>query len=493
MSMITVRTAGGVLAWMGLMGMAHAQVFTDPAPPAFKTKTTLPAPMPKAQPGLKFRAAPKPLAQGAVTEEWRDFLGSAHNAISTEKPLLKKFDKTTPAVVWEVERGEGYASPAVVGERVLLFHRVDDNEVLECLHSETGKRFWKFAYPTAYRDRYGFSGGPRCQPVSDGERVYTFGAEGKLYCFDLGTGEVLWKRDISKEFAIPQNFFGVGSTPLLEGERLIVNVGAAQGPCVAGFDKKTGKMVWGAGKEWTAGYASPIPATIGGKRRVFVFSGGASSPSVGGLLCVDPADGKEIFRFPWRARRTESVNASSPVVVGNQVYISECYGPGGALLELPPDGSPVRTVWSNKTLNTHFMTAIHKDGYLYGIDGHGPRNAPLVCIELKTGKEMWRHEPDWEGVVKTESGERTYRLGTGLASLILADGLCLMLTEYGQLVWVDLNPKEYRETANTRLFLARETWAMPALSRGLLYVCQNNPSEEGQPARLICYDLRGTR
>ncbi len=470
----------------------NAQTVRDPAPPLLSKLAEMPAPEAKPQPGLKFVAAPKPLAKDAVTQEWRDFLGPMHNAISTETPLLKKFNKKPPAIVWEVPKGEGYASPSVVGQRVLLFHRLEASEVIECLNAETGRRYWKFSYPTAYRDRYGFSSGPRCQPVSDGERVYTFGAEGKLHCLKLTTGQVIWKRDLPKEFALEQNFFGVGATPLLEGNVLIVNVGAEKSPCVAGFDKLTGKMVWGAGKEWTAGYASPIPATIHGKRRVFVFTGGASSPSVGGLLCLDPTKGDIVFQHPWRARRTESVNASSPVVLGNQVYISECYGPGGTLLDIQPDGT-FKTVWTNHVLNTHFMTAIHKNGYLYGIDGHGPQNAPLVCIELKTGKEMWRIEPEWEETYKTSAGERKYRLSQGLAALLLVDGQCLMLTEYGTLVWLDLNPKEYKETDHVPLFLARETWGMPALSRGLLYVCQNNPAEDGTPARLICYDLRGTR
>lgn len=84
-------------------------------------------------------------------------------------------------------------------------------------------------------------------------------------------------------------------------------------------------MVWGAGAEWGASYASPIPATIHGKRRIFVFAGGKSQPTSGGLLCIDPTNGKVDFRFPWRARRFESVNASSPIIIGNQVYISECY------------------------------------------------------------------------------------------------------------------------------------------------------------------------
>ncbi|MDQ3812827.1 MAG: PQQ-like beta-propeller repeat protein [Armatimonadota bacterium] len=471
---------------------AAGQVFNDPAPPPVHELADVAPPEAQQQAELKFHHAPKPLATDAVTHEWRSFLGPTHNAISTETPLLKRFDKNGPPVVWEVSRGEGYASPAVVGQRVVVFHRVGDEEVVECLHAETGRRFWKHSYPTAYEDRYGFSGGPRCQPVSDGDYVYTFGAESKLHCLKLATGQVVWKRDILREFKLEQNFFGAGTTPLLEGDLLIVNVGASGGPGLATFDKRTGKMVWGADDEWGQSYASPIPADVFGRRRVFVFAGGESEPPSGGLLCLDPTDGKIDFRFPWRADRRESVNASSPLIIGHHVYISECYGPGGALLELRADGS-YRKVWSNQTLRTHFMTAIHKDGYLYGIDGHGPGNAPLVCMELKTGKEMWRIEPEWEEIERRGKEVRKYRLSPGLASLLLVDGRCLMLSEYGHLVWLDLNPQAYRELDRVRLFAAGESWSMPALSRGLLYVNQNSRGDDGTPPRVICYDLRGEK
>ena len=133
------------------------------------------------------------------------------------------------------------------------------------------------------------------------------------------------------------------------------------------------------------------------------------------------------------------------------------------------------------------MTAIHKDGYLYGVDGHGPQNAPLVCIELKTGKEMWRHEPEWDAPL---GDGRVYKLSSALASMILVDGRCLLLGQYGHLVWLDLAPKGYMELDHTHLFMGQQTWAMPALSNGLLYVCQNDEGVDGTPTRLICYDLR---
>lgn len=443
------------------------------------------------QGGLVFSGAPKPLAAGATTHDWRQFLGPSHNGIATEGPLLATLGPGLPKRVWSVPKGEGFATPSVVGMRVLLFHRLEQQEVLECFQSETGKRLWKVAYPCPYSDRYGFNAGPRCQPISDGERVYTYGVTGKLSCLRLTTGQVVWKRDLAADFALPQNFFGVGSTPLLEGNLLIVVVGKEEGPAVVGLDKRTGKTVWQAGKGWTPGYAAPTPATVHGKRRVFAFLGGDSRPPQGGLICLDPVTGKIDFTFPWRGRRYESVNASSPVVVGNQVFLSECYGAGGVLLDVLPNGS-CRQRWSNRTFGTHFMTAIHKEGYLYGIDGHGPQNAPLVCVELQTGKELWRADPDWEDRLKTPQGPRTLRLGPALASLMLVGNRCLLLGEYGHLAWLELSPKGYLERSRTVLFTAPETWGMPALSRGLLYVCQNEPGIDESPRCLHCFDLRAS-
>ncbi len=443
------------------------------------------------QPELTFHAPPKPLHPEAVTEDWSDFLGPTHNAISHETHLLKSFDEGRPNLVWEVAKGEGYAAPAVIGNRLILFHRVGNETRVECLQADTGKRYWKYGYPTSYRDRYGFGNGPRCQPISDGERVFVYGVEAKLTCLDLETGQLVWQRDLKAEFGHTLDFFGAGATPLLENGQIIVNVGAPGGPCVASFDAQTGALEWTAGDQWGPSYASPIPADTQAGRRVFVFAGGESRPATGGLLVIDPEDGRIDCRFPWRGVRYESVNASSPVIVDNHVYISECYGAGGALLNIESDGS-CSLAWKNEILNTHFMTAIHKDGYLYGVDGHGPQNAPIVCIELATGKELWRHEPEWITPVESDGRTQEYNLAPALASFLLVDGRCLVLGQYGHLAWIDLNPNGYKELDRTHLFLARQTWALPTLSKGLLYIVQNDPGVDGTPTRLLCYDLRGS-
>lgn len=493
----------GILAFASTLqtqAQSVAPSAADPAPPVAQVLAPVPPPPARKNPDVTFRGAPEPLAAGARTTDWPSFLGPAHNLVVPETKILDAWPDGGPRPVWEVTKGSGYAAPAVVGAALILFHRVGNSEVLDRLRADTGERFWRAEFPTGYRDRYGYSDGPRASPVVAGDAVYALGAEGRLRCVDLPTGRVRWARDLRAEFKLKPGFFGLGSTPLVEGDKLVVNVGApAGGPCVAAFDLATGRMAWGAGGDtgWGMSYASPVPATIHGERRVLVFAGGetaAGEKVTGGLLCIDPADGAVDFAFPWRGDRRESVNAANPLVVGdNRVFVSECYGAGGALVEVTPDFKP-RKVWSNEAFGTHFTIAQHQDasgrtggGHLYGVDGHGPNDAFLTCVEADTGKELWRTQPEWQEPV----GDRRPVMGTYRAHLMRADGKTFMLGEFGHLLRVELTPRGYAERQRAWLFAASETWTPPVLSRGLLYVCQNNPDARGKTGpRLICYDLR---
>ena len=428
--------------------------------------------------------APQPLPAGAVTHDWRSFLGPAHNSTSSETKLTRAFP---PSVVWEMPKGEGYAAPAIAGERLVFLHRLEDEEVVICLHPETGARQWEFRYLTAYQDRYGYNNGPRSSPVIEGTRVYTTGAEGKLHCLDIASGKVVWKRDLRADYKVPQDFFGTASTPLVEGSQLIVNVGAPDGPCVVSLDLTTGKEVWRAGNKWGPSYASPTPATIHGQRRVFVFAGGESQPPTGGLLSINPANGRIDFEFPWRSRTFESVNASCPVVFDNKVFISASYRTGSALLEIRPDFTH-RVAWTTQEFGLHFSTAMHHEGYLYGFEGRNEPDASLACVDAATGRIVWRETPEWTDTLGTsQSVVSTYR-----GSLLRVDGSYLCLGEFGHLLWLDLTPTGYRQVARTWLFGARESWTPLVLSRGLLYAAQNSREmNRGKEPRLLCYDMRG--
>src|SRR5436190_18688631 len=396
--------------------------------------------------------------------------------------------KSPPPLVWEFTRGTGYGSPAIAGERLLFLHRLRGEEIVECLHAETGAAQWQFRYPTDFEDRYGYNDGPRSSPVIDGGRVFTVGAQGQLHCLDLEDGRVIWKHDLDKEYRVPQDFFGRASTPLIEGALLIVSVGAPGGPCVVAFDRTTGRDVWRAGKEWGAGYASPIPAVIHGQRRVFVFAGGESNPPTGGLMSIDPANGRVDFSFPWRSRSYESVNASCPVVFDNKVFVSASYRTGGALLEIAPDFTH-RVVWTTQEFGLHFNTPIYRDGYLYGFDGRNEPDASLACVDVTTGKVVWRETAEWTDML----GGRSQDVSIYRGSLLAVDGAYLCLGELGHLLWLDLTPKGYKQISRAWLFAARESWTLPVLSRGLLYVVQNTREvTRANGPRLLCYDLRAS-
>jgi len=435
----------------------------------------------------QVRQTPKPISKGAVTHDWTSFLGPSHNGTSTETPLSRTLP---PALIWEFPKGTGYASPAILGDRLVFLHRIGD-EIVECLHAETGASHWQFRYETAFEDRYGYNNGPRSSPVIDpvDMRVYTVGAEGPIHCLDLKTGKLVWKRDLRAEYKVPQDFFGTGSTPLLEGRLLIVNAGAPGGPSVIALDKATGREVWRAGREWGPSYASPVPAVVHGRRRLFVFAGGESNPPTGGLMSIDPESGHVDFSFPWRSRSYESVIASSPVVFDDKVFISASYRTGSALLEVRPDFTH-RVLWTTQEFGLHFNTAIYRNGYLYGFDGRNEPDASLACVDASSGKVVWRETPEWTESLDGRGG-RQQLLGTYRGSLLAVDGQFLCLGELGHLLWMELTPRGYKELSRAWLFAARESWALPVLSRGLLYVVQNTRDGlHGTGPRLRCYDLR---
>ncbi len=432
--------------------------------------TTVPA-LAEPQPfdSLTFHAAPKPLSPAAVTEDWPRFLGPRHDLHSKETKLLKSWPAEGPKMVWEVKRGTGHAPAVVSGDHLVMIHTSKDREVIECLQPETGQRYWKYDYPVTFGSNYGMDDAPRTGPVIDGDLVFTVGVASDLHCLNLKTGALVWKVNLNEKYGPAPLFFGRGSCPLVDGDQLIVNVGGKF--CVGGFNKLTGDLLWSTKHPWHASYASPVPATIHGQKRILVFAGGMTRPPAGGLLCIDPTNGALQGEFPWRSTMFASVNAASPVVIGNAAFVTEGYTEGGALVDFAPDGT-AKLRWKAERFGSQFTTPVAHDGYLYGIDGTA--GTEMVCYEVETGREMWRDDIALENA----------RLGR--ASLLHVDGAFLCLGDQGTLLWLDLSPKGAKILAQAQLFRAPETWGVPTVSRGLLFVNQN-----AMGSRLVCYDLRG--
>ena len=254
------------------------------------------------------------------------------------------------------------------------------------------------------------------------------------------------------------------------------------------LDKATGKEKWKVKDEWGASYASPVVKELRGKPRLLVFAGGESRPATGGLLVLDPDSGEVFDRFPWRADKYESVNASTPVVVGeNRVFISECYEAGGVMLELD-EAMKLKPVWKERWFGMHWMTPVREGKYLYGFAGRNEPDVEFKCADAETGEIVWKEDLRWEDMVGGDVWTRGYFRG----SLLKADGASLCLGEHGALAWMTLTPEGVKVDVKSQLFLAQYSWTLPALSRGLLYVSQNEMDAlRKKPARLICYDLRG--
>src|SRR5712692_5301288 len=161
--------------------------------------------------GLDPSATPEP-----ARSDWPQFLGPFGKSISTEKGIIAPWPDRGLQVIWQKPIGEGYGMPAIGQGRLFQFDRHGDRARLSCLTSATGEFLWKFEYPTDYKDYYGFNNGPRCCPVVDGDRVYIYGVEGMLHCVRAADGQVVWKIDARAEFHVVQNFFGVGSAPVIE-------------------------------------------------------------------------------------------------------------------------------------------------------------------------------------------------------------------------------------------------------------------------------------
>src|SRR5262249_13901652 len=159
--------------------------------------------------------------------DWPCFLGPTGDGVSTEKGILTKWPKGGPEVVWSKEVGSGYSGPVVSRGKLFFFDRVRNRQRLRAFEAQTGKELWSFDYATDYRDQNGYNNGPPCCPVVEGDHVYAYGPEGMLYCLRVKDGKEVWKIDVMADFGVIKNFFGVGSTPVVEGDLLIVQVGGS--------------------------------------------------------------------------------------------------------------------------------------------------------------------------------------------------------------------------------------------------------------------------
>lgn len=484
-------------ACFAVVPLLVAQEPRDPAPPSVRKLEPVAAPVARATAELRFHRAPRALASAAVVEDWPDFRGPRRDGICRETKLATEFGAGGPPLVWELDTGASFASPIVAQGKLVFTYRAGRENRVDALEPETGRLLWRHVFPCEYVDRYNQNDGPRATPVvapALGEfpaAVYVHGVQGELFCLELASGRVLWQRNTSQEWDVPQDFFGLVSTPLVRGEQLIVNVGAPKGPSVIALDRRTGKLAWASdGPAWGASCASPVLATLGGRERLLVLAGGDSRPPTGGLLALDPETGKLQHSYAFRSRTYESVLAANPLALGERVFISSSYSTGSACLEVKSDGT-LKELWTDRHLGLQFSNPLALDGKIVLIDGVHDRAGALVVLDPASGKTLSRTELVWDEELERNGQKTTIAFTPGEGSLLAVGERLLCLGDSGHLLWLALTAEGATITSRARLFRANEAWTPPIVSHGLLYVVQTKKERDGgHGPRLLCYDLR---
>lgn len=427
-----------------------------------------------------------------AAEDWPRFLGPKGDGSSSETNLVGQWSSSGPRRLWSLPVGTGYSAPSVQGSRLVLHHRRGNEEIVECFDYPSARSLWRHASPTSFVDPYGYNNGPRATPWLTTNRCYTFGAEGLLLCLDLETGREVWSCNTAQIWAIPQAFFGVGSSPVLEGDRLLVMVGGQPNSGVVAFDATRGRVLWESvgQSNWEgqpmlgwpgernvlwreadrqASYASPVIATVHGERVAFCLMRQ-------GLVALAAETGHVYFSRWFRARVQESVNAANPVVVGNRVFFSAAYyRVGSVLLQVERDLHRFTEVWQSTVLESHWGTPVYHEGYLYAFSGRNEPDARLRCVEFETGKLMWERDESWRRGSRAPS---VY----GRGSILLADGKLIVLGEGGLLGLFRVDHREPQELARFQVpELSYPCWTGPVLSGRKLVL----RSED----RLIGFDL----
>lgn len=385
------------------------------------------------------------LASGgtAWAGDWPQILGPDRNGhAAKDERLSAAWPKDGPKVVWERAVGRGFASISVAGGTAILFHREGDEQAVEALDAATGKPLWRHARPTRYVSTISEDDGPRATPVIHDGRVFCLGADGELFCVALDSGKEIWVRHLAEEFAVPESYFGAGSTPLVEDGKLLVNVGGRRGAGIVAFRLDNGKTVWQTDED-PASYSAPIAATAAGVRHAIFVTRYH-------VVSLDPADGKERFRFAF-GKRGPTVNAAVPLVCHGNVFVTASYGIGAVMATIEKDRAT--PLWSGgNAMASQYTTCVYVDGVLYGCDGRADQPpAHLRAVDAKTGRVLWSED------------------GFGVAHVIAADGKCLALKDDGTLVLFKPAKDKFKPLAMAKV-LDGTARAIPALAGGRLYV-----------------------
>ena len=392
-----------------------------------------------------------PITLPSFAGDWPQWRGPNRDGVSTEKGLLDKWPEGGPKLVWKAKGlGVGFSSVSV--RDGLIYTMGDGKEASHvfCLDAKNGKILWTSKPVGKTGGNYK---GTRCTPTLDGDRLYALGQFGDLVCLEASNGAEVWRRSLTEDFGGRSGGWNYTESPLVDGDKVMVTPGGKKGTVVA-LSTKNGKLAWQS-KDFTDGaqYSSLIVRDFGGRRQYIQLTGS----SVAGL---DAKTGGTLWKAPRKGR---TATITTPVFHEGHLFVSSAYGVGcnGFKVTRNKAGFSAKQIYANKSISNHHGGCIRVGNYVYGSSG-----GTLACLELKTGKEMWR------------------KRSAGKGSIVVVDGKIILRAESGPIALVELNPKAYKEISRfDQPDRSRaKAWPHPVVSNGILYI-----RDQGI---LLAYDLR---
>ncbi len=339
---------------------------------------------------------------------------------------------------WRITVGEGHSSPVAAEDRVYLLTRQEEDEVVLCLDSASGKEIWKASYPAAYTMNPAATGhgkGPKSTPVLSGGKLFTFGINGVLSCFDTKTGKVKWRREFSKEYPSTSPLYGTAMSPIIVNDACIAHVGGHNKGGLAAFDLETGNTRWIYKGDGPA-YSSPVFATLAGVPQLVTYT-------QNDVIGVSPATGKLLWKVA--AKRAYDTNSVTPLVYKDLIIFSlDQKGIGAFRLAKQGENLVPQEVWRNPAVESDMNTPVLQGNRLIGFSYR--KEGQFFCLDADSGKTVW------EGPGR--SGEN--------AAILNAGGFFFLLTDEAKLIVLKADARSYAPLKEYQV-ASSPTWAHPLL------------------------------
>jgi len=420
-------------------------------------------------------------APAAFAHDWPEWRGAGRTGVWADTGIVQELPAELK-VKWRVPINSGFSGPAVADGRVFITdwaqdpasRTMDGTERVIALDEDSGEILWIREWPTSYRMlMQSYAIGPRATPTVNGDRVYVVGAAGDLYCLAVETGEVIWEKHYLTDFDSFVPTWGVASSPIIDGDRLITVVGGEPGGLVMAFDKRTGAEVWRAlNVVGEMGYGQPIIIEAGGARQLIVWHAAA-------LVSLNPVSGEVYWEEVWDARGGMSV--ATPVHSGNYLLVTQFYL-GSMMMQLDQDRPGATMLWKGQSrsempdqtdgLHALITTPLIEGDYIYGVGSYGE----LRGLNARTGERLWM------------SDEMVAQARWGAAFMVKQGDRYLVVNDDGFLINAQFTPEGYVEHGRTRLieptsnagfgprkaFDRLVNWSHPAYANGHIFHRNDN-------------------